>query len=101
MSKNPAWAAYNESVRLANEEYEKSIKPLRNTLSTEIAQTERRFDDKINPLIIEKRTIITGLKDKYSDAVVEAETKRNAAIKTAAAVRQAEMNATKDKVAVA
>lgn len=99
MSKNPAWAAYNESVRLANDEYEKSIKPLRNTLSTEIAQTEKRFDDQIDPLIVEKRTIITGLKEKYSAEVVAAEKKRNAAIKTAATVRQAEMAAAKETAA--
>ena len=100
MSKNPAWHSYNETVRKINEEYEKTVKPLRVTLSTEIAETEARINPKIEALQAEKRTIIDGLKDTFSDKVVAAEKKRREAMTTAVNVRNAEIAASREKEAL-
>lgn len=93
MSKQPAWNAYNKAVLEANEEYDKSVKPLRVKLSDELAATEKRFSDKIEPLILERDTITKKLKESYSDKVMEAEKKRRDAIKRAHDVRVAELSA--------
>ena len=97
MSKNPAWNAYNESVRTINEEYEKEIKPLSRELSEDIAETEARFDAKINPLVIEKRNIVKKLQDNYTEQVIAAETIRRNAIARAHSVRNAELEAAKSE----
>jgi hypothetical protein len=100
MSKNPAWNAYNEAVRKANEDYEATIKPLRISATKEIAVTEKRFDDQIEPLIAEKKTLVQGLKDTYSNKVVETEKARREAVKRAADVRNVELAAAKETAAI-
>jgi hypothetical protein len=97
MSKNPAWNAYNESVRKISEEYEAEVKPLRVKLSADLAKEERRFDDKINPLVMEKGVVLGGLKDAYSKKVADAEKKRREAVNRAQAVLNAELAAAKNK----
>lgn len=101
MSKNPAWNAHNEAVRKANEAYEEKVKPLRIKLSTDITVTEKRFDDKINPLVFEKKKLIEDLKKEYTDAISAAEKERNSANKRAQDVLRAELKAsekTKEEV---
>ena len=95
MSKNPAWNAYNEKGREINEEYEKTVRPLRIKLGSELATIEKRFDDKIRPLVLERETLLGGLKDKYAEQVKEAEEKRQKAIKVAHNVLTAELAAGK------
>jgi hypothetical protein len=97
VSKNPAWNAYNEEVRKINDAYESSVKPLRVTLSKELAATEKKFDAKINPLVLEKRTILDGLKEKYSDEVTASEKTRREAMVRAKEVLNAELKAVREK----
>ena len=97
MSKNPAWNAYNESVRKINEDYESKVRPLRVALSTKITDTEKRFDAKIEPLVREKKKLVENLKTDYTDKVTEAEKERTRAIKAARDVLNAELAAKKDE----
>lgn len=97
MSKNPAWNAYNEAVRAINSEYEVSVQPLRKQVSVEIAKTEKKYDEKINPLVMEKAKIIGEIKIQYTEKVMEAEQARQKATKTAHDVLQAELKAGKDR----
>lgn len=99
MSKNPAWNAYNESVREINEAYEQEIKPLRQTLSIEIRAKEKKYDDQIEPLVLEKRAIIDGLKAGFQEKVKIAEEKRKKALQNAQHVLQAEVKAFGEKKA--
>lgn len=101
MSKNPAWNAYNEKHREINEAYENEIKPLRAKLSQEIAATERKYDDQIKPLVLEKQAIIEGLKAGWQDKVRETEGQRKKALKVAHEVLQAELKSGKDEKALA
>lgn len=97
MSKNPAWNAYNEAVRQANQDYEDVIKPLRVKVSEDIKIAEDRFKKKIDPLIQERDKVLFDLKEAYSDKVGATEDIRSAAVKRAADVRNAELAAAKDK----
>ena len=97
MSKNPAWASYNETVRTINEDYEKTVKPLRVHLSVEIAMTEKRINDKIEPLLLEKRTVISGLQEAFAEKITIADKKRRDAVKVANDVKAAEIAAAHEK----
>lgn len=97
MSKNPAWNAYNETVRKLNEEYELAVVPLRKSLSANLAQTEKKYEDLIMPLMAERKTIVEELKIEYVEAVQEHEVKRRKAVKVAHEVLQAEISAFNEK----
>lgn len=71
MSKNPAWTAYNKAVQEANEKYDEDIKPLRAKFRSEVDLTEKHFDDKINPLITERKLSLERLQEAYQEGVTK------------------------------
>ncbi len=91
MSKNPAWGTYNDTVRKVNADYDATMKPLRVELSNDIAEIEARLDKKINPLLLEKRNAIEGLKENFKTESAKANEKRNSDIKRARVVLDAEI----------
>lgn len=91
MSKNPAWGTYNETVRKVNDEYDRTMKPLRVELSNDIAEVEARLDKKINPLLLEKRGAVEGLKGNFQIEAEKATKTRNDAVKRARVVLDAEI----------
>ncbi len=101
MSKNPAWNAYNEKHREINEAYDQEMKPARAALSQQIAATEKRFDDQIEPLVLEKKSLIDGLKAEFQEKALDLETKRKKALKVAHEVLQTEIRTAKDEKALA
>lgn len=96
MSKNPAWGTYNETVRNINAEYDRTMKPLRVELSNDIAGVEERLDKKIRPLILEKQNAVAGLKSNFVIEADKATEKRNADIKRARVVLDAEIKGRKE-----
>ena len=97
MSKNPAWHAYNEATRKLNEEYEATVKPLRQKLGNEIESVETKFKAKISPLTLERDTIIGKLQKDYTEAVIKETKGRNDAITRARKVLDAELSAQKEE----
>lgn len=95
MSKNPAWNAYNEKHREINAAYDEEAVPLRAQLSQEITATEKKYNDKIKPLVIERDSLTSGLRAGFSEKVRELEEKRKKALKTAHEVLQSEIEAFK------
>jgi hypothetical protein len=101
MSKNPAWNAYNEKHREINEAYDAEAKPLRAQLSQEITATEKKYNDKIKPLILERDALTSSLRAGFQEKVRELEEKRKKALKTAHEVLQSEIRAAKSDKALA
>ena len=97
MSKNPAWAAYGETVRTINDDYERTVRPLRFQLGTEIAKVEKRINEQIEPLLLEKRTVITGLQEVFAEKITVADKIRRDAVKVAGDVKTAEIAAAHEK----
>lgn len=97
MSKNPAWNEYNEKCREINEAYDHEAKPLRAKLSAEITATEKKYNDQIQPLVLERDGLVSGLRAGFQERVRELEEKRKKALKTAHEVLQAEVHAFGEK----
>ena len=95
MSKNPAWNAYNETVRKLNEDYEAQVVPLRKALRENLTKTEAKYEGLIAPLLKERKAIVEELQIEYAEAVVEHEVSRRKAVKVAHDVLQAEIAAFK------
>jgi phage host-nuclease inhibitor protein Gam len=97
MSKNPAWNEYNDKCREINEAYDKEAKPLRAKLSVEIGATEKKYNDQIQPLVLERDGLVSGIKAGFQERVRELEEKRKKALKTAHDVLQTEVHAFSEK----
>lgn len=93
MSKNPAWNAYNETARKANEEYDSAVAPLRTKLEAELGNIKSRFAAKIDPLIIERDTLLESAKIEFEDTVKKAAKKRQETFERALATRNRELAA--------
>lgn len=101
MSKNPAWNAYNEEVAKINAAYEAEVKPLRTALAKELVTTEKKWDAKIEPLIIEKCTALETLRKGYTDKVTAAGKKQREAVNRAHGILKAELDAQKQAATAA
>lgn len=95
MPRNPAWKTYNETVEQINAAYDETMKPARKKLSDNIEATEKRFNKKIEPLILERNRVIEQFKNDFAELTRGEEEKRNAAMMRAAQVRNAELAAQK------
>lgn len=101
MSKNPAWNAYNETVRKLNEDYENAVVPLRKSLRENLTKTEAKYEGLIAPLLKERKAIVEELQVEYAESVVEHEVARRKAVKVAHDVLQAEIAAFKSQAKAA
>jgi len=83
MSKNPAWAAYNEAVEKANAEYDKTVEPLRQKHREGLIAVEKEFAPKFEELRKNQTEKNRKLREEFDDQVRTAVQKRNAAISAA------------------
>jgi ribosomal protein L15 len=95
-NRNPAWHNYSETIRNLNEEYDTTMKPLRSILSTSLEATEKRFDAKLEPILLEKKVAIGRIKEDFTVKADEATKKRDEAIKRARVVLNTELEAVKE-----